>query len=86
MTQLVRCTSDLMQQILASADVHLFSFYVGGGVGTVGEGGKRGLLVAVTFIIDKSTMWAGFRRSSDIASCCLLMSKVKVLSLRLTTL
>ena len=53
---------------------------VGSGVGTAGEGGKRVSLVAVTSIVVKSLMWAGFKRSSDITSCLPWTSTVKVLA------
>ena len=39
---------------------------VGGGVGTVGGGGKRVSSIAVTFIITVFSMCAGFRQSNDI--------------------
>ena len=59
---------------------------VGSGVGTAGEGGKRVSSVAVTSIVAKSSMWASFRRSSDITSYLLLTSTVKVLDPCSTTL
>ena len=67
---------------------------VGGGVGiasgvsTAGRGGKRASSVAVTSIVIKSSMCAGFRRSSDntCTSCLLLTSTVNVLVPHLMTL
>ena len=65
---------------------------MGGGVGTAGRvgtadgGGKRVSLVAVTSIITKFLMCAGFRRFSDITSCLPWTSTVNVLALCLMTL